>query len=444
MYQISIKPQSVDCPGVFRWCLDYPRREQGCDAESLMGPGLVFQGWVLVGEGARVRPYVKAASQKIYLELDSPRPDVVRRVLGELPDGHPQLQCGFRKAIPLATDKGAFGFEIAGRDYDVTLFAVEGSLKILEGRDGWLFLDNDTNQSVEQYCGKLLLDRRERRAWRDYLESLYALAEQHQCAHAVLVAPAKEMVMSAYYPYPKGPTTPVEQVEKMARPKHRVVHPVERMQASQERMFRVCDTHWTHQGALCGLLAVLETLGLDTAGVDALFEQDNYKESPRAGDLGNKVFPRRSAREWILSGATYRKWVQYDNHLPNMGRVLITHKKDALVKAKCLIFGSSSSYTMLDYVARVFTDVVFVHSAGNVDVDVVAEEGPDFLVAQTNGRFVIRAPVVGYSLADEIAEKWSELSDDDRCQLNKKHAQWLKSGEAEPNNRYHALLPALS
>ncbi len=444
MYHISIKPLTPNCPGVFRWCLDYPRHEQDCDAESLMGPGLMFQGWVLAERGANVRPYVKAAERKVYLKVEVPRPDVVSRVLGDAPDRHAQLYCGFRTAITLATDNGVFGFEIAGLDYDVIQFFVEGSLKILEGRDGWLFLDNDTNQSVEQFCGELLLGRLERRAWSDYLDSLHDLAAEYHCAYAVLIAPAKEMVMSDYYPHLKGPTTPVEQVEKLARPDHKVVHPTERMRRSSEQMFRVCDTHWTHKGALCGLMAVLEVLGLDIASIETFFEKDNFKERLRGGDLGNKMFPRRSAREWMPSGISYRQWVRYDNHLPNMGRVLVTHKKNALVAAKCLIFGSSSSYTMLDYVARVFTDVIFVHSAGNIDATVVAKESPDFLIAQTNGRFVVRPPVVGYQLADEIAEKWSGLSEDSRVEVIGNQAHWLKSGLSESGARYHSLLLASS
>ena len=37
--------------------------------------------------------------------------------------------------------------------------SIEGSLKVLEGKDNWLFLDNDSNQSVEQYTWKLKISR---------------------------------------------------------------------------------------------------------------------------------------------------------------------------------------------------------------------------------------------------------------------------------------------
>ncbi|WP_226645177.1 hypothetical protein [Microbulbifer variabilis] len=439
MYHISLKLLTDACPGVFRWCLDYPRHEQRFDTKSLMGSGLMFQGWVLGEERTNLRPFVKLAEKKIYLGLDFSRPDVVRKVLDKAPEGHSQLRCGFRTTIPIATDNGVFGFENAGIEYDLIHFSVEGSLKILEGRDGWLFLDNDTNQSVEQFCGKLLLDRLGQQAWLDYLDSLQELAKKCCCAYAVLIAPAKEMVMSDYYPYPKGLVTPIEQVEKLARPDHKVVNPAERMRVSKERMFRVCDTHWTHRGALCGLMAILETLGLDVAGIEKLFEKDKFKKCLQAGDLGNKIFPKRAAQEWVLSGISYRKWVQYDNHLPNIGRVIITQKKDALISAKCLIFGSSSSYTMLDYIARVFSDLVFVHSAGNIDISLVTLEKPDFLIAQTNSRFVIRPPVVGYQLADVIMEKWSELGETDHAEVAGNQAHWVKSGIPESGAYYHSL-----
>ncbi|WP_444891167.1 hypothetical protein [Microbulbifer sp. DLAB2-AA] len=416
--------------------MDYPRREQTYDAETLLGSGLIFQGWVLAKEGATVRPYIRLNSKKYYLKINLSRPDVIRRVLNEESKGHPRLYCGFRSAIPLNSDTCFFGFENNKCDYDTMQIIIEGSLKIIEGLDGWLFLDNDTNQSVEQFTGKLLLDWREKRAWYDYLDSLSKLAEEYLSAHSVLIAPSKEMVMSDYYPHRKGSMTPVEQVEKLADKKHNVVHPVKRMQASKDRVFRVCDTHWTHKGAQCGLLAALEVLGLDTEAVSSLFSGDKFREAVRAGDLGNKIFPRRTARELIPSGISYRQWVHYDNHLPNMGRVLITQNKDALVSAKCLIFGSSSSYTMLDYVSRIFYEVIFVHSAGNIDVTILNQVRPNYLLAQTNGRFVIRAPIVGYRLEDEIEKKWAGLNDKEREEIIVNQDQWIEKCSKDTQLKY--------
>ena len=410
MYKILTKKLQFQCGGVLKWCLDFPSDGEPHSVEDLLENGLLFQGWVLAQGAREVSPYLRFSGRKHYLKLDRARPDVISRVLSGCPESHENLHCGFRAKISVGCDELFFGFEFAGCDFDAVKVELVGALRIVKGADGWLFLDNDTNQSVEQYCGRYLLGRRELADWRLYLDSLASLASREGFKHSVLIAPAKEMVLSEFYPFVKGDITPVEQILRLAKEGHNVLHPVNELKTMADSPFRKCDTHWSPKGALTGLLASLRTLGLDNNAVNELFSNDSYYSSLQSGDLGNKIFPPQSSPELMLKGMSYRQWVVYDNHLPNFGRVVMFYNDEALIAGKCLIFGSSSSYSFFSYVARVFSSVIFVHSSGSIDSQLVCDESPDYLIAQTNGRFVVRPPVFGYKLSEDMAAKVGSLS----------------------------------
>ncbi|MBB5212301.1 hypothetical protein [Microbulbifer hydrolyticus] len=440
MYQISVTALPVKIPGVYRWCLDFPKTGQAFEEPELLEKGLNFQGWVLPQEGCEAKPYFRLGAHTRYLPLEATRTDVIERVLKEPVENNPKVRCGFQENIPVNSSCGFFGFEVDGARIDVVKVEVLGSLRIIEGREGWLFLDNDSNQSVDQYKGNLLLGKLELREWSTYLDNLRKNAQALSLRHALLIAPAKEMVLSDFYPHKKGKTSPVEQVLALTRPEHHVVHPVAELESSEFRTFRMCDTHWTSKGAMLGLLAVLRELGLDPVEAAAVFEADKYKETMHSGDLGSKVFPSQSAKELVLTGAHYRKWVEYDNFLPNMGRVIVIRNTGAPYPAKCMIFGSSSSYSFFDYISRVFSEVIFIHSAGSIDFDVVAAEKPDYLIAQTNGRFVVRPPSTEYSLAGEIADKWERLDSASRSRVTEKYS-FREGGADSTLSHFHRMLP---
>jgi alginate O-acetyltransferase complex protein AlgJ len=84
---------------------------------------------------------------------------------------------------------------------------------------------------------------------------------------------------------------------------------------------------------------------------------------------------------------------------------MVMSQPKALLPEHCLIFGSSSSYSMLDYLSRIFQTLTMVHTAGNVDQQLLSELKPRFLITQTNARFIVRAPNMDYRLVKSIAEK---------------------------------------
>lgn len=401
-----------------RWHLDFPDSQQ--PAWFLPG-GRVVQGWVVLPESlAEIHSKIRIVAQwqpafELCHPLEVERPDVIENILLLPAKGHPQRVCGFRFTVPPRV--GCFSLWLVSEDERWLLDEVHldihdaeefEQLKVLEGKHGWLFLDNDTNGSVDQFMGRMRLTQEGLERWRGYLEQLNVSVGDLPCT--LLVAPSKESVMGAsYHPRPEGSSGPMNQVLSLGY--SNVLYPVSELKTLGDAAFIPTDTHWTHKGALAATVALAVKLGVGEENCKALFEADSYTSRAMSGDLGNKLTPNQSSNVDILTSFNYSRYKTYDNGLPNFGRLLVLEYPEALVSGTCLVFGSSSSYSMFNYLCRVFQRIVFVHSAGNVDLAVVKAVAPAYIVAQTNARFVVQVPTVTHSLEEVIRQKCAQLDE---------------------------------
>jgi len=402
-----------------RWTLDSP---VGGVPLGDNERGWLVQGWVLPDE---VVPSAELTAQIVadwdpHMELvnpvDVPRPDVVRKILAEDPDESDRLRCGFRFRVPHAIRRFRLWLEQGTQRRLLTTVEIapevqapQQPMQVLRGRGSWLFLDNDTNFSVDQYTGRLRLSHAGLSAWSNYLAALARLGSEKQIPCRLLVAPAKERLLAEFHPLPAGSRNLLDQI--MALPEAEVLlDPTADLQPLGEAAFYPNDTHWTHRGAMTASLALVKALGLPGEQLAGVFEGDRYKSRMVAGDLGSKLSPPEKASVEFLVSYGYAKLRVYDNGLPNFGRLVVIENAAAIHKGTCLLFGSSSSYSLFYYLTRAFTRLVFVHSAGNIDQEFFLAVRPDFLVAQTNARFMVRVPGLNFNLAKTMRKKAQQMS----------------------------------
>ncbi|MFC0253172.1 alginate O-acetyltransferase AlgX-related protein [Massilia consociata] len=428
------------------WALDFPQQDK---APRVTERGLYLQGWVLahagVERGELLARFITGGQEVLCaIPFNNDRPDVIQRVLGADPSGHPQLRCGFIAYLKEAPQAFTLGVKLDGETVwlcDVQLMEStpvattenkRAEMQVIRGTGGWLFLDNDTNRSVDQYTGRLQLDGAGLERWQAYLDGCVAIAKDVAAPHALVIAASKEQVLPEHYPHQKGEKTVHEQVLGLCREEHRVLDTVQLLAArpNKETLFIKTDTHWTDRGALAATLALLARLGLDAKASQDSLTQDVYYTMPFIGDLGGKLSPAVSEPTEFLQAPPPASNAVFDNNLANIGRVLVFEDEHALWSHSLLVFGASSSYPMLKYLKRLFGRVVFVHSAGHVDRTIVQHEKPDFLVMQTTARFMIEPPGVGFVLASAVADKMAITTEDVRARA----LAARKAASANPKN----------
>lgn len=419
-FRVDINPTTAKVAGVKRWCLDYPATEQQITSAELTEQGLVFQGWVLpeqLQELQDLQIEVSHGDESTLFGLNVARPDVIRIVLKAEAEGHPQLYCGFRFTLQLQAAQFNIGFRIAGLYTEIWRGMLHGEFKVLRGLDDWLFLDNDTNQSVEQHVGRLLLEPQCQHQWRLYFSQSQHYQRLWQVPFALLIAPSKEAVYPQFHPKPRAELTAIEQLLAITPVGYPLVYPQSQLRAATSPSFPKTDTHWTTFGASLASVELAVKLGISREQVTTLFAADHYREISQCGDLGNKLFPQQRSNELLQASFSCYKNIVYDNKLPNFGRIMVVFNPNALHEGHCLQFGSSSSYSMLNFQTRIFQLVTLIHTAGNVDPTMVDLFQPDVVVSQTNARFVVRAPVMDYQLRAIMQQKLAMQSVEERQAL---------------------------
>jgi hypothetical protein len=204
----------------------------------------------------------------------------------------------------------------------VTSFAEDDARKVLQGRDGFLFLQNDTNGVLDQVTAKRRLTAGELDAWAAFFEELDATTTAHGAQAYYLVAPNKECVHAERLPegIAVSEERPLRQVEaliaRLGLRATRLVYPLEAMRrAAAHPAYPRGDSHWSDYGAM---IAIAEFDAVRGAAPEAPAEEE-YRTEYRNADLLAKLGGVCVEPQPVLRRPTTARLVA-DNGVVNTGR----------------------------------------------------------------------------------------------------------------------------
>jgi hypothetical protein len=282
--------------------------------------------------------------------------------------------------------------------------------KVVRGKSGWLFLDNDSNDFMRQQRGEVLFSTDELAQWRNILEARIDWLHTRDVAYHFLVAPNPHSVYPDMLPFDIAPGTPrpvtqlisyLNETESSAR----LLYPLDRLVESRHRpIFTQTNTHWTDLGAFIAYEALMDEIG-DARPVRRISTADlKFHEDVRAGDLGHKldtvessvhVFAilLRRAAQMVADNRVILNGHRIDYECPEAGPTV------------CLVLGDSFAHMMLPFLAESFGRLVFAHLP-TLDQQLVAEVEPNIVVSIMNERFIIKVPNDdGANTLEELAKE---------------------------------------
>lgn len=311
--------------------------------------------------------------------------------------------------------------------------------KVLVGEDGWLFLDHDTNRSVDQYLGRVALSDGAKSAWETYFSRVVSLREELNFTFVQMFAPSKEIVYEDFYPHRhnKGQSRPIHEVLKLVPESITAVYPFEALRPVAGAMdtFDRGDTHWNEYGASVAAHAAFSAVGCETRSP----KLNRYVVKVRPGDLDTKI-PGHTIGEQIFSKRNPAAVCTFKSSVENRGKVEVIENPTAPDRT-LVIFGDSFG-TRLQLVLRDdFRRIVHVH-AHSLDASLLRLLRPDVVLAEMVDRFVISPPSdpATFQVVNILKEKFARLS---QAELEKIRAIFEEGMSGPQRVIAEALSPAL-
>ncbi|MDZ5460324.1 hypothetical protein [Azohydromonas lata] len=395
-----------------------------------------LRGWVSIKEGETAYLLLEITKKSITrLAFNEVRHDVVAALSGNDYSRHLPL-CGFNYTVNIS-DIANIGVEIDGQAHWVCQPRLDEMLQILRGNDNWLFLENDTNRSVDQYTGRFLLDEQALTKYETFVNGLKELQQTQPMCY--LVSPNKESVFPAHYPYARGGVTILDQVMATCGlgNEEYFIYPKDELFKAQNSYCRT-DTHWTYGGAYTAFARCLSKFDVSVNHKN-LFK---FKTTLFEGDLGSKLEKLEYDTYTVATPAGKAPEIIFKSGTPrNHGRIIIYGNSDAPVKGTLAIFGSSFSYYFLEMFATVFSRVFFMYSPASPVMEILDEEKPDFVILETPERFLVHPPRIIENLsASPLSDIIESLTPFERDQIR----SGIESEKEKDNIAYRFMKEKLS
>ncbi|MCF5663150.1 hypothetical protein, partial [Pseudomonas syringae] len=374
------------------WNIEEPAPEI---SQSVAEDYLKISGWA-IGHRPIRKLALEVSNEIYYADLDTQRPDVIEAVFGKSEDGANDSSCGFSITLQSKLSSIAsfdIGFIFEEKIEWVGTFFFEDPQKVLIGKHQWLFLDNDSNDSVDQFTGHLEFPVSDQEKWITYLSDVQSISTINKFEWLMVLAPSKEYVFQDYYPHELSEHNTPGQFMKLFNGHQKIIYPLDLLIQDRELSYWKGDTHWTDYGAYLIFKDILSRFNLPVLNFD-LHCHIEFSIKYSIGDLSEKLpgHPKQPKVQLSERNCKPSEVVIYDNHIPNNGRIIISENTQPLCSDSILIFGSSSAYNFVKFFQMYFRRVVLVHSAAELDTEIISHEKSKYVLLQSNSRFINVAP----------------------------------------------------
>ncbi len=264
--------------------------------------------------------------------------------------------------------------------------------KVARGKDGWLFVANDSNDTMGQHAGERLLSEEQVEQWRHLLEARAAWLSVQGIPYFFMIVPDAHAVYADMLPdgVEQGATRPALQVLDDLRERDSwapVLYPLDELIAERDQLvYPKAGSHWSEYGAFVGYRALMARM-TELLPVRRLSRRDiHLSYERRTGDLGRKFDPPVVSRYVYVDVIDPQSDLVHDNRVRNHGRV-VEFNGDANNDLTCLVLGDSFAVRMMSLIAESFRRCFWAHAY--FDYELVSELRPDVVVTIAGERGMI-------------------------------------------------------
>jgi hypothetical protein len=284
--------------------------------------------------------------------------------------------------------------------------------EVVIGKDGWLFLGNKYQGTIDQYRGLKQLDAKQILSFYKYFGEIEAYLKDLKIPFYLAIAPDKHSIYPEYLPsyLSRKGVTPFDQI--MASNTSLQIIDLKKVLIEKKKnhklpLYYKTDSHWNHFGAYLAYCEILSHFDTSLHAFSIILNENNFKSrlSQRKTDLpltmkGESLFNEvevsindKLSKDNLKLYAN-NKWVELN---PNMGIDMINHNlvKNKHKNGKVLVIGDSFSNSLSIYLNNTFGEIKYCHSLRSDTNDIaslVQQYKPDYVLFEIVERY-LQAPI---------------------------------------------------
>ena len=313
-----------------------------------------------------------------------------------------------------------------------------GSISVLEGQDGWLFLKTfDNIDVIRLYTEDYAIEASVYRRWAAVLARRRAHFAREGIGYVTLIVPDAHLVYRDKLPddIRLCELSPFARLAALLDDSDRqqVVYPLTELIDNRpvQETYQAVDSHWSDWGSWLGYLATMRAVAAQCPRVRVL-ELDDIDWWWRAtfGALGSVMTPERSVT--VQSARVKNPSARVVRQITTEVREGYTvMEQDAPDLPVAVIFRDSFMTAPAKFFAESFRRTVFVSSPNTVYYDLIEQERPDVVIHEVGERRLLHAPVEPN--ATEFRATFGDLLlDDPRAVADQRRSRSLsRAGRAD-------------
>jgi hypothetical protein len=264
--------------------------------------------------------------------------------------------------------------------------------KVLKGKNGWLFLTNDSNSSIDFITGSKQLDSKVIKDWYYALSTRKELASSIDCKYLSIIVPEKESIYKDFLPNKCdiSNSRPFNQLlAKCANePFLNLYHDFEKC-IPNDSLYYQGDTHWNYYGAYMGYISFMTFCGMEEYSIP--FNYYAKRKLFLSGDLITKIKGVNLELVDHVFDPSPTDVLIFKNSKITTDRREEYFNPHANIKKRLMVWHTSSIDWMKPFLLKTFSSICFIWQK-NIDWTEVYRYGPDLLVFQSNERFLYSSP----------------------------------------------------
>jgi hypothetical protein len=260
--------------------------------------------------------------------------------------------------------------------------------QVIKGKNGWLYLGNNYNNSLNNAFGNDAFTAQENKTIINNLKNIKTYLDTKDIPFYFIIAPDKNQIYPEYLPFQLDKketkaTKLIKQIKDQTTINCFSLHNSLMANKQNSELYYKTDSHWNSYGAYVGYTEIMKEINRNnTFKIESIDDYIITKMANFNGDLSRMLLSDKKVDQ-----ITFKRKKELDIEVINYS-VPIKHYKNSKGKGKLMIYKDSFTNALTPFLNNTFNEVMYVRDI-NLNTKLIESFKPDMIILEKIERNII-------------------------------------------------------